>query len=144
MELPSKKIGVWIIETARMKHAARKNSMGATAQSYLRKKAADLGIEKYQELLQKVSDNPDLYETLTPSEMEFHDISAGVGVWALSAGCINPYIPLQEWLTLEDRIVEDLTTGVQEINPHWFELPADVEEKKTDEPQPISSENSET
>jgi hypothetical protein len=136
MDLPCKKIEKWTIETAQMKHTSRKYSMSTVVQSYLRKKSAEYGIEDYQGFLKSVRDNPESYETLSEKEREFYDMSSGAGAWASVAGCIKPYIQLDEWFILGDALIEKLSTAANEINPHWFEQPE--QEKKTDEPQPTS------
>lgn len=141
MDLPSKQVDKWTIETAQMKHAARKESLNAVAQKYLRNRGAEIGIVgDIRDFLKNVSDNPEAYETLTESERDFNDISSSVGVWALVSACIKPYVSLNEWLTFDDRTVERLTLAVQEINGHWFILPG--AEKKTNEAPSISTEGS--
>lgn len=140
MDLPSRKVDQWTVETAQMKHSARKYSMNAVAQKYLRVLAAECEIENYTELLQTVQATPEKYEELSEPEREFCDLSSSVGVWATVAGCIKPYIPLDEWLGFDDGKIEKLSTAVQELNPHWF-VQAD-QEKKTDELLQTSTEGS--
>lgn len=136
MDLPILKFGQWTIETAQMKHTARKYSMATVAQTHLRKAAAIAGVADYQELLTTVRDNPEAYETLTEAEREFMDMSASVGVWSTVAACIKPYISIDEWLAFTENTVNELSGAAEKVNPHWFTLPE--QEKKTDEQPPQS------
>jgi len=131
MDLPSIKIGTWKIETAQMKHSARKYSMNTVAQTFLRKQAAEFGVEDFHIFLADLQANPEKYEQLSEPERELSDLSSSVGVWASVAGCIKPYIQLEEWLSFDDKQVEALSTAAQELNPHWFVVPD--QEKKTNE-----------
>jgi hypothetical protein len=130
MDLPFKKVGAWIVETAQMKHLTRKYSMSEVAQTHLRRLAAEYGVMDYQKFLTDLSDNPELYDQMREEEREFNDISSSIGVWVTIAACVKPYIPITEWLTLDDTTVNDLSTAVQEINPHWFTA-TPLQEKKT-------------
>jgi hypothetical protein len=142
MDLPYKKIDKWTLETAQMKHSARKYSCATVADSYLRKFAAECGIEDYKIFLVDMSLNSDMYSTVTEEQRNFSDISSSVGVWATIAGCIKPYINIDEWLGFDDKTVEKLATAAQELNSHWFIQPE--QEKKTDELPMIHIQESET
>lgn len=145
MDLPSIKIEKWTIETAQMKHSARKYSMNSVAQTHLRKQAAEFGIADFREFLAGLQAEPEKYEQLSEPEREFSDLSSSVGVWASVAGCIKPYIQLEEWLTFDDKLVEKLSSAVQDLNPHWFEQADQADqEKKTSEEQTTSIEDSTT
>jgi hypothetical protein len=137
--MDSIKIDKWTIETAQMKHSARKYSMNEVAQTFLRKQAAEYGIDDFQIFLASVRNDPASYETLTDNERDFNDLSSSVGVWATIAGCIKPYIPLSEWLGFDDLIVERLSTAAQEVNPHWFST-QDQEKKTNESPPKLTSE----
>jgi len=140
MDLPYKKVDKWTVETAQMKHSSRKVSMSDVAQKYLKRLAAEYGIDDFHEFLRGVRDNSESYETLSEKEREFYDTSSGAGAWAAIAGCVKPYISLEEWLTFNDKIIEKLSLAASELNPHWFEQPE--QEKKTNEPQPIPTNES--
>ena len=139
MKLAKKKVEKWTVETALMKHSARKYSMNSVAQTYLRKQAGERGIEDFHLFLADLQTEPEKYEQLSEPEREFSDLSSSVGVWASVAGCIKPYIPLEEWLALDDKQVEILSEAAQTINPHWFVQPD--QEKKTDEPPTTSTDD---
>ena len=123
MDLQSIKFEQWTIETAQMKHTARKSSMSSVAQTYLRKKAAEIGITDHQAFMVALSESPDIYEAITDEEREFCDVATSAGSWAGLCGCIKPYISLDEWLSFDDKTIEGLGLAVQELNPHWLAMP---------------------
>jgi hypothetical protein len=131
MDLPFVKFEQWTIETAQMKHTARKSTMSSVAQNVLRRKAAECGIEDYQTFLSAVQTDAEVYETLTEPEREFCDMATSVGAWAVICACVKPYISADEWLGFNDRTIEGLSEAAMELNPHWFAQPD--QEKKTDE-----------
>jgi hypothetical protein len=137
--MDSIKIDKWTVETAQMKHAARKQSMSAVVQTFLRRAAAESGIDNYLDLIREVNSDADKYETLTEMERDFCDTASSAGMWAAVAGCVKPYIHLDEWLAFDDKTIEEISKAAMEINAHWFEQPG--QEKKTDEPQPTSTPN---
>jgi hypothetical protein len=134
MDLPFEKVGAWTIETAQMKHTARKYSMTTVIQSWLRKNSAVAGVADYQATLAEIRDDPTVYENLTEAAREFCDRAALAGMWATVAACVKPYITLDSWLELPEESMNELTAAVERLNPHWFVSPD--QEKKTDEPQP--------
>ena len=138
MDLVNKKYEQWTIETAQMKHTARKFSMSSVAQTFLRKRAAVIGLADYQAFLASVRDDSTAYESATEEERDFYDIASSVGLWSMVCACVKPYISLDQWLMFGEQTVQDLSGIVEEINPHWFTTPD--QEKKTDElpPQSIS------
>ncbi len=132
----SLKVDKWTIETAQMKHTARRISMSNVAQNHLRKLAAIAGVDDYKSMLEGVQSDPAQYETLTDEQRDLYDVSSFVSVWAAFAACIVPYIHLEDWLAMDYQTIDKITEGVQSVNPHWFETPD--QEKKTDEPLPKS------
>lgn len=129
MDLDSIKVQGWTVESAQMKHTARKYSMATVAQSWMRKHAATAGIADYQKTLEAVRDTPEAYETLSEPEREFCDLASTVGVWSAICGCVKPYISIDEWLGLDDGTVNDLSAACDKLNPHWLTSPE--QEKKT-------------
>jgi len=127
MDLPSRKFEKWTIETAQMKHTARKSSMASVVDTALRKKAAEYGIADYREFLKSAEKR---YEELTEEEREFCDFSNSTGSWAGLCGCVKPYISLDEWLSFSDKTIEGIGAAAMELNPHWFEVP-NQEKKQT-------------
>jgi len=136
----TKKVMNWTIEEAQMKHVARKYSMSSVAQTYLRKTSAEAGIDDYKKLLEDLQGDPSKYDSLTDAERDFCDVSSSLGVWATVAGCVKPYISIDQWLALDYPTVELLSDTASEINPHWFAQPE--QEKKTDATPSEFTENS--
>jgi len=133
MDLSFKKFEKWTIETAQMKHSARKNSNNLVADAWLRKFSAEYEIDDFRKFLQDIQEQPEKYGEITEREREFCDIAASVSSWIILTGCIKPYITIDEWLTFDDPTITALFSAAQELNPHWFEIPD--QEKKTDETQ---------
>lgn len=134
--MTKKKIGKYTIKPAVLNDAMRKSVMADVAKAYLTKQAAQSKIEDFETFVGTVRDDPSKYETITEKEREFYDLSRTVSVWVAVAGCVKPYITIDEWRGLEDAQVTDISTAAMEINPHWFEVPKTPEqEKKTDETQ---------
>lgn len=129
MDLPSEKVNGWTIETAQMKHTARKYSMTTVVQSWLRKASAAAGVADYQLTLAEIRDDAEKYESLTEAQRDFCDTAALAGMWATVAACVKPYITLEEWLKLPEESINDLSAAVERLNPHWFVAPD--QEKKT-------------
>ena len=138
------KVGKWSVCTAAIDNVFRRNVMQDVARAHLRKHAAEIGIDEFEIFVNSVKDNPEKYEEISEVEREFCDLSNSLSVWVAVAGCIKPYIKIEEWLTIGDTMLDDLTRAAQEKNPHWFALPKQDEEKKTSEPQMTSLEESET
>lgn len=134
MDLPFEKVNGWTIETAQMKHTARKYSMTTVVQSWLRKASAAAGVADYQLMLSEIRDDAEKYEALTEAQRDFCDTAALAGMWSTVAACVKPYITLEEWLKLPEESVNDLSAAVERLNPHWFIAPD--QEKKTSELPP--------
>lgn len=137
MDLQNMKVRGWTVETAQMKHTARKYSMATVAQSWLRKHAAIAGVDDYQGVLTSVRDDPETYDTLPEVTREFCDTASSVGVWTAVCACVRPYIGVDEWLSLDEGAVNELSAAVEQLNPHWFVAPD--QEKKIEELQPTST-----
>jgi hypothetical protein len=73
-----------------------------------------------------------------PEDTELKDF---LFVWPFVAGCTTPLISIEQFLEIPEAIVEELSKAAMEVNPHWFEVPD--QEKKTEEPQTESTNNSE-
>ena len=132
--MTKKKIGKWTVKPAVLNDAMRKSVMADVAKAYLIKEAAKAKIEDFESLVNTLRDNPAMYETVTEKEREFYDMSRVVSVWVMVAGCVKPYITIDEWRGMDDAQVEEISTAAMEINPHWFEAPKTPEqEKKTGE-----------
>lgn len=52
------------------------------------------------------------------------------------AGCIDPKISIKAFMQMTETELNDLTMAVMELNPHWFTLPEEEQEKKTETTQP--------
>lgn len=143
--MTKKKIGKWTVKPAVLNDAMRKSVMADIAKAYLIKEAAKAKIEDFENLANTLRDNPAMYETVTEKEREFYDMSRVISVWVMVAGCVKPYITIDEWRGMDDAQVEEISTAAMEINPHWFEAPKTPEqEKKTGEIQIESTPDSES
>jgi hypothetical protein len=125
------KIDRWVVVTATMNESVRRNSMLQVAAAHLRKTAQAGGLDDYRPTIESVQTNPAQYDALTDMEREIYDLAMNAGLWAAVAGCVKPYIKLDEWLALPAEIVEALSSAANDKNPHWFDQPN--QEKKTDE-----------
>jgi hypothetical protein len=47
------------------------------------------------------------------------------------AGCVEPKITIEQFMGMTEQELDALTIAVMELNPHWFTLPEDEQEKKT-------------
>lgn len=137
MELENLKVDRWTVETAQMKHTSRKYTMASVSQSWLRKFAAECGVDDYQKLLEDFRDNPETYEAMTEPEREFCDTASSVGVWTTIGACVRPYIGIDEWLKLPEDTVNGLAEAVEKLNPHWLVVPD--QEKKIKKSRPRST-----
>lgn len=126
------KVDKWVVVTATMNESIRRNSMLQVAAAYLRKTAQEAGFDDYKPIVELVQADPAQYDNLTDEQRRVYDLAMNAGLWAAVAGCIKPYIKLDEWLSLASEIVEALSSAANDKNPHWFEQPN--KEKKTDEP----------
>ena len=71
-----------------------------------------------------------------PEDTEAEQI---LGLYPHIAGCAWPIISIEQFLELPETMLDELSNAAMEINPHWFVSPD--QEKKTDEPQTVSSQN---
>lgn len=126
--METKIIGKWTVSSASIQQTVRKASLVGVLDAYLRKEAEKYAIENYKSLLENIQSNPSSYDTISENEREFYDMSAGLGTWIMSA-CISPYIPLVEWLNIDETTLDELLTAVRELNPHWFDITPEQEKK---------------
>ena len=125
-----KRSGKWILQVADVRTSARRNSMSSVLDTYLQKQSAIIEITDYKKFLIEIRDDATLYETITENEREFFDKAGGLGAWIMVASCAKPYISIDEWLSLDDVTINELTSAVMEVNPQWFN-PTAEQEKKT-------------
>ncbi len=130
MEIETKKIGDWVVQAAQVSTATRRNSMSSVLDTYLRRKAAEVGIEDYKKFLSGIQETPESYETITEEAREFYDMAGGLGAWIMVAACVKPYISIDTWLTLADETVNELSSAAMELNPQWSGV-TPAQEKKT-------------
>lgn len=130
------KIEKWVVVTATMNESIRRNSMLQVAAAYLKKQARIIGLEDYKPIVEAVQEDAAQYDNLPDDHRELYDLAMNAGLWSAVAGCIKPYIKLDEWLLLPSATVEALSSAANDKNPHWFENPD--QEKKT-EPTPPES-----
>lgn len=130
MELEGKRIGKWFVQVASVGTSTRRNSMSSVLDTYLQKQAALVGIQDYKKFLTEIRDDASRYETISENEREFYDNAGGLGAWIMVASCAKPYISIDEWLSLDDGTINEVTSAVMEVNPQWFKDAPD-EEKKT-------------
>lgn len=129
MEIEDKRVGKWLVQVAQVSTSTRRNSMSSVLDTYLRSQSARIGIADYKEFLKKIRDDSSLYETITEDERDFFDKAGGLGAWIMVASCAKPYISIDEWLSLDDKTVNDISSAVMEVNPQWFSATPEQEKK---------------
>ena len=71
-----------------------------------------------------------------PEDTEAEQI---LGLYPHIAGCAWPIISIEQFLELPETLLDELSNAAMSLNAHWFVDPD--KEKKTDEPQTVSSES---
>lgn len=66
-----------------------------------------------------------------------------LAVYPHIAGCVSPIISIEQFMEMPETQLDALTVAAMELNPHWFSVPEEDQEKKTETPPSESTPDSE-
>lgn len=106
MSLRTEQVGEYVVSEAGMREAVRRVAMQ----------------KKVKELIDKGGLDEDTVTALS--------------IYPHIAGCVTPLISVDQFMEMKETEIDALSETAMKFNPHWFALPKDAEEKKTDAQPP--------